>query len=136
MARGKIITSIPLSERPLCPECGVNLLPFKNYSKKTGKPLYRKSCHSCREARTGAVRSNHNKYKAVYARKRRDLTCDKCGFKAEDPIQLDVDHIDGNHDNNDPSNHQVLCANCHRLKTKRNQDGVKSRIKARGGAAI
>jgi 5-methylcytosine-specific restriction endonuclease McrA len=28
-----------------------------------------------------------------------------------------VDHIDGNHSNDDPSNLQTLCANCHRFKT-------------------
>ncbi|OYW72998.1 MAG: hypothetical protein B7Z37_23290, partial [Verrucomicrobia bacterium 12-59-8] len=30
---------------------------------------------------------------------------------------LEVDHIDGNHKNNDPSNLWTLCANCHREKT-------------------
>ena len=32
--------------------------------------------------------------------------------------QLEVDHIDDNHDNNNPNNLQTLCANCHRIKTK------------------
>ena len=36
--------------------------------------------------------------------------------------QLDIDHIDGNHSNNDESNLQTLCANCHRLKTHLNRD--------------
>jgi len=31
--------------------------------------------------------------------------------------QLDVDHIDGDHRNNDPANLQTLCKNCHVLKT-------------------
>jgi hypothetical protein len=35
---------------------------------------------------------------------------------------LDVDHIDGNSDNNDPSNLQTLCACCHRVKTKLFED--------------
>ncbi|MFL6518165.1 MAG: HNH endonuclease signature motif containing protein, partial [Bacillus sp. (in: firmicutes)] len=54
--------------------------------------------------------------------KRKTLLCEKCGFKAEHPCQLDVDHIDGKHNNNDESNLQVLCANCHRLKTFVNRD--------------
>lgn len=33
------------------------------------------------------------------------------------PGQLQVDHIDGNHDNNEPENLQTLCANCHAVKT-------------------
>jgi hypothetical protein len=51
--------------------------------------------------------------------------CELCGFVPEDMCQLDVDHIDGNHKNNDITNLQTLCANCHRLKTKRNRDWEK-----------
>jgi len=43
--------------------------------------------------------------------------CQKCGFIPVHISQLDVDHIDGDRWNNDPSNLQTLCANCHRLKT-------------------
>ena len=43
--------------------------------------------------------------------------CERCGFVPEHECQLDVDHKDANHSNNDPSNHQTLCACCHRLKT-------------------
>ncbi len=48
--------------------------------------------------------------------------CECCGFVATHSCQLDVDHIDGVHHNNDPSNLQTLCANCHRLKTWMNKD--------------
>jgi len=48
--------------------------------------------------------------------------CDFCGFVPVNPCQLDVDHIDGDHKNNSPSNLQTLCANCHRLKTYLNKD--------------
>lgn len=48
--------------------------------------------------------------------------CEHCGFVAIHRCQLDVDHIDGNHFNNDTSNLQTLCANCHRLKTYINGD--------------
>ena len=36
--------------------------------------------------------------------------------------QLDIDHIDGNRENNDIINLQTLCANCHRLKTYESKD--------------
>lgn len=51
--------------------------------------------------------------------------CEKCGFVPEDWCQLDVDHIDANKLNNDPSNLQTLCANCHRLKTQKEKDYAK-----------
>ena len=38
-------------------------------------------------------------------------SCEKCGFIPEHKCQLDIDHIDGNHSNNDPKNLQTLCAN-------------------------
>jgi len=50
-------------------------------------------------------------------RKAKKDTCERCAFVAEHPCQLDVDHIDGDHSNNRPSNLQTLCANCHRLKS-------------------
>ena len=49
-------------------------------------------------------------------------TCETCGFVPMHPCQLDVDHIDGNHNNNEESNLQTICKNCHALKTQRNKD--------------
>ena len=51
-------------------------------------------------------------------------TCELCGFIPVHSHQLDVDHIDGNRDNNNVENLQTLCANCHRLKTWTNRDFV------------
>ena len=52
-------------------------------------------------------------------------SCLLCGFKPEWAGQLDMDHIDGNRLNNEASNLQTLCANCHRLKTHEKRDYVK-----------
>lgn len=66
---------------------------------------------------------NEEAYKAMRKRGKhphrlhKGPVCERCDFVPEHPCQLDVDHIDGNHANNDPSNLQTLCANCHRLKT-------------------
>ncbi len=56
-----------------------------------------------------------------YAVHKKDY-CEHCNFKPVHISQLDVDHIDGDRHNNDPSNLQTLCANCHRLKTHLNGD--------------
>lgn len=58
-------------------------------------------------------------------RKYKGDTCSKCGFVPEHPCQLDVDHIDEDHANNDPSNLQTLCSNCHRLKTQQYRINVR-----------
>lgn len=52
-----------------------------------------------------------------YLKYRKDF-CERCGFIPEHECQLDVDHIDDNHKNNDPTNLKTLCANCHRLKSR------------------
>lgn len=44
-----------------------------------------------------------------------------CTTEILDPCQLDINHIDGNNDNRDEANIEILCANCHRLVTLRNQ---------------
>lgn len=46
-------------------------------------------------------------------------TCERCGFEPEDSCQLDIHHIDSNRKNNAPENRQTLCANCHRLFSKK-----------------
>jgi len=69
-----------------------------------------------REKDKWRCRERKIQYKKPY-RAHRGGVCEKCGFEPEHPCQLDVDHRDGNHENNDPSNLQTLCANCHRLKT-------------------
>lgn len=51
-----------------------------------------------------------------YIAHRKDY-CERCGFVPEHVCQLDVDHIDENHFNDEEHNFMTLCANCHRLKS-------------------
>ena len=78
---------------------------------------YFKSCHRTRLKMTVPGRE-YRQFKGQ--------ECESCGFIAAHPCQLDVDHIDGNKANNDRSNLQTLCANCHRLKTHLYRDWLKS----------
>ena len=86
-----------MTTRPLC-KCG-NVREIRQ--RVNGVASYRSSCSSCRKL----------------ARATKGPNCERCGFVPESPVQLDVDHIDGDRANNDPSNLQTLCANCHRIKT-------------------
>ena len=84
------------------------------------KGLYKKSKVQ-KEKPSEAVKPERVKKK--HYREYKKTYCEYCGFVAVDKRQLDVDHIDGNHSNNNENNLQTLCANCHRLKTKLNRDG-------------
>ena len=64
--------------------------------------------------KTREKRRRRPKGKWKYQRARKDR-CEKCGY-SENPHILEVDHIDGDKLNNDPSNLRTLCPNCHRSK--------------------
>jgi hypothetical protein len=47
-----------------------------------------------------------------------NYSCTQCGFNKTRPCGatiLEIDHVDGDHTNNDRSNLRVLCPNCHTL---------------------
>lgn len=106
----KIITEEQV--RPTCTICGVN--PCKRGGLSiNGFRKYHKHCSSCNQKVYNIV----NGYRRVGYRLNKKDICGKCGFIPIHPCQLDVDHIDGNRENNDIGNLQTLCANCHRIKT-------------------
>lgn len=74
-----------------------------------------------KDRRTGRNTSKSKKRKRTYSKHKKSY-CENCNFVAIHSCQLDVDHIDGNHKNNELDNLQTLCANCHRLKTFLNKD--------------
>ena len=97
----------------ICSKCNKEQ-PVEMFYTKNGR---RKECKDCTKVRTRNWRIN-----STYLRYKSDR-CIKCGFIAEHRCQLDLDHIDGNHSNNEVANLQTLCSNCHRLKTWTNKEG-------------
>lgn len=69
---------------------------------KRGRQLYAPTCWNC-------YAKGYRLYKKDY--------CEECFLEPELSAILEVDHVDGNHANNDLSNLRTLCANCHRMKT-------------------
>ena len=103
----------PSNVRGICVACEKNPQKIKSNGK------YASICSQC-DKRKYQDKKKRNKRidrsKRPYIKFKKDV-CEKCGFIPEHSCQLDVDHIDGNHKNNEEINLQTLCANCHRLKT-------------------
>lgn len=79
--------------------------------------------HGRLECKTCVKKRTRNWRMTSTFRKHKKDRCEQCGFIPMHTCQLDVDHIDGNHKNNEINNLWTLCANCHRLKTFLNKDG-------------
>jgi RecJ-like exonuclease len=96
MTRGPRNQEIP---RPLC-GCGNPV----HYKGKTinGFKIWKSGCRSCE----------------VKGRKQRKDYCEKCGGTEN----LHIDHKDGNRSNNELSNLQTLCKDCHHIKSLENDD--------------
>ena len=73
----------------------------------------------------GRTRYRTQCYKCLYAARKivKATKCKICGIKPENKGDLHKDHIDGS--NNSINNIQTLCAECHKYKTKRQQDWKK-----------
>ena len=94
---------------------------YKNCEKTFEYRSNKKFCsRRCKENNRELITQRKRPYRLHVSNK-----CSNCGFVPLHICQLDVDHIDGNKNNNDISNLQTLCANCHRLKTYLNKDWIK-----------
>lgn len=73
---------------------------------KYGRKQYRNRCETCRQ----------------HAWKYRKDYCEHCGKKWEEGKKFDVDHIDNDPSNNNPSNLQTLCRPCHVIKSRKDRE--------------
>lgn len=102
--------------RPICANCG--LVPVKyNGKSKLGFKKWHKYCVDCSKILYS------KKHKHLHNKK---LVCEKCNFKPEDKVQLDLVYKDGNKRNKKSNNFVTLCANCSRLYKKRLKTNKKS----------
>jgi len=81
-------------QRPLC-GCG-KPVSWQSIT-KMGFKIWKTGCSTCE----------------YHAKKNRKPYCENCGAKKN----LQIDHINGDRSNNNPSNLQTLCRPCHNIKT-------------------
>lgn len=92
---------------PICKECGIR--PSELAINKGSKSYYKKSCKTCR------------RYPDL-GEKKKQTYCTVC-LKTFHPVCLDVDHIRITRpQDNSYKNLQIICSNCHRLKSLMSHD--------------
>ena len=102
-----------------CEICGADCALRGDWKKlEPGRQIYKKYCSTC----NNSVNELGKEAIPILKRKAQLEPCSNCGFNPKHKCQMDIDHIDGNKHNGDPSNLQILCSNCHRLKTHKCQD--------------
>jgi HNH endonuclease len=71
---------------------------------------------------SGGKSYNLSNYIRGYLLEQSNMCCSLCGWSKVNPhtgkVPLEIDHVDDNPFNHSPENLQVLCPNCHALKTK------------------
>jgi hypothetical protein len=139
---------VPMDERPCCTHSGCKESGqlTGNY-RKDGSPMFRKLCAKHHNKKTAKkyglkniaevmatkagfnsvadyVNSKHRyrKHRKDYCENRDGRFGFKCRYKIRHSAQLEVDHINGNSDDDRKENLQTLCNNCHAFKTHANKD--------------
>ena len=72
-------------------------------------------------SRAGRINSSYRKILGY----KKEFYCELCGIENKDYRFFDVDHKDSNHKNNNDENLQILCPNCHIIKTLKLWDSWK-----------
>lgn len=108
------------NEQGLCLCCNKSKQQRETKIRKDGSFSYKAHCSHCLDVKREYSRDRFKGSKSY--RKNVKSSCERCGFIPEHICQLDVDHIDNNHNNDEESNLQTLCANCHRLKTQNHKE--------------
>lgn len=115
----------------ICSTCGPVGIKRRGYPNvgwrcRRGARRFRGNIETIRAGRRRKARRREHDGRTLKRpyRKHLGLACCRCGFVPEHSCQLDVDHVNRNHKDNEPSNLQTLCANCHRLKTYLERRGL------------
>lgn len=128
--------SSDIMKKFICSYCNIEFLRYKkNFSKSGFYFCCRK--HKDLAQRIGGIKEiqpSHYKdgsfnYRDI-AFRNFDKKCNKCGYY-EYPAILVVHHKDRDRSNNNLSNLEILCPNCHEIEHYRSFDGRYSRLQSR-----
>lgn len=102
-----------------CLTCGKKTLKPKSIVDRNEDNYCSRECYNLRRKEDLKRLKRHTKYYDELLEK------SKCACGVEETYLLQIHHKDGNNTNNDESNLEVVCANCHvkRHLKKRNKDG-------------
>ena len=90
-------------QRADCIYCGKNILIIKQ-----------DNIWKCKFGRMSQAHGNRGIYREKF---RKYTKCFKCEIESFDIRFFDIHHINGDSDNNEIKNLQLLCPNCHRIET-------------------
>ena len=139
MARPTELNYTNASTRPICINTGCDKEAMVATYYKNGSVKWRPVCGHCQQAQTGKY-----PYAEGVIPFRKNICANKdsrLGFKCPTNFKLlpkgffvtEIDHINGNDEDNSKRNIQELCVICHKIKTKLSKDGIpNSRKRANG----
>ena len=105
--------------------------PFQSlYIFEDGKKKRKQFRKSVVDAKLKKQGSKCKGYK--YGPKRYRTTCNM-KFKQGEGNVMEMDHKDGKSSNNNPTNLQLVCANCHKLKTDKQEKGKRKKLQTKKG---
>ena len=107
-----MIGGAEMLDAPMCCLCGERRVSHRGIG-QDGYRRWRPQCDRCRRPDNRTARRPDFIARA-------GGVCQRCGFVASYECQLHIDHIIPialGGDRNDPGNLQIICANCHAVKT-------------------
>lgn len=129
-------SGIPGSNRKYnCLHCGKENLwgnsKVNKFCNNQCQGLYKWKTETVPKIESGTGKCDPSRYKKYLIETRGDI-CSECGQQStwnNKPLVLQLDHIDGDSDNNSLSNLRLLCPNCHTQTENFGSKGQGSRYK-------
>lgn len=102
-----------------------------SHTHKSGVKRWRPVCGRCHLASYGAKKLDEGitAVKKTYCQNKDGRLGYTCSAFIPYPGVLELDHIDGNRENNIIENVQTLCKNCHSYKSHKNGDFLKNKVR-------